>query len=146
MSRAQVRVCIWCGKDFFRSHGQKYCTSGCHREVRAQAQREKKKAMMLSGIIHGRTIKEHKYWVYQTSARDKMIPFKLSYEEFIALWQLPCKYCKDSIEYIGIDRIDSSIGYTTSNITPCCTTCNLMKRAMTKENYIAHCKKVAAAS
>jgi hypothetical protein len=32
----------------------------------------------------------------------------------------------DNEKLTGIDRVDNSIGYVTSNIVPCCQICNMM--------------------
>lgn len=42
----------------------------------------------------------------------------------------------------GIDRVDNNSGYSLSNCVPCCSDCNRAKREMTKEQYIALCKRV----
>ncbi len=80
------------------------------------------------------------------SIRLEMEP-NLSYEDFIKLIYLPCNYCgrestntardyKDrqgnylsdvTVEYNGIDRIDSNKGYIKGNVTTCCKFCNRMK-------------------
>ena len=49
----------------------------------------------------------------------------------------PCVYCGDSGK-VGLDRINNEKGYTEENSAPCCKTCNFMKKAMTKEEFINH--------
>lgn len=44
----------------------------------------------------------------------------------------------------GIDRVNSSLGYTISNCVPCCARCNYAKLDDTKEDYIEHCRRVVA--
>lgn len=42
----------------------------------------------------------------------------------------------------GIDRIDSSKGYTLDNCVPCCKVCNEMKMARTEEEFLAQITKI----
>lgn len=81
----------------------------------------------------------------------------LSFELFKELSSKPCVYCgvvnsriiqdrrgdmkkagliSDTILKInGIDRIDSSIGYTKENCVPCCPICNCAKNTMTQDDF-----------
>jgi DNA repair exonuclease SbcCD ATPase subunit len=47
----------------------------------------------------------------------------------------PCVYCGAN-ERIGIDRINSSLGYSVENCEPCCADCNYAKRDMDKETFL----------
>ena len=42
----------------------------------------------------------------------------------------------------GIDRLDSSKGYTKDNVVPCCKYCNNAKAEMTKNQFLEWIKKV----
>lgn len=90
-----------------------------------------------------KTIIEQHFARYDAAARKRGITFNLHIEQFAALWKKPCTYCGQEIQTIGIDRINSDLGYNTDNITPCCTTCNWAKRTMTDNDYIQHCRTVA---
>jgi len=46
------------------------------------------------------------------------------------------------IEVNGIDRLNSSLGYTTTNSVPCCSTCNYMKRCLGEKEFFAHITKI----
>lgn len=82
----------------------------------------------------------------------------LSFEDFWQLSQLPCYYCetapnttynaakddnkssqiaKDTGDFTfnGLDRIDSSLPHTLSNVVPCCKWCNYAKRERTLEEF-----------
>jgi hypothetical protein len=70
--------------------------------------------------------------------------------------QLPCRYCgrekitsfrykrgnqvfhknKQPFFYTGIDRLDSSKGYTKENSAPCCAVCNRAKMDMSEEEFL----------
>lgn len=42
----------------------------------------------------------------------------------------------------GVDRIDSSIGYTLNNCIPCCTSCNYAKHKLTQQEFFDKIKKI----
>ena len=77
-----------------------------------------------------------RYASYKCSAKQRGHEFSLSIEEFEFFWQKDCSYCGSSISTIGLDRIDNSIGYQADNIVACCTTCNQMKSARNKEEWL----------
>lgn len=98
---------------------------------------------------------------YIKSAVKRGIEWRLSPEEFLKLVKKDCTYCdapprvyegrftkkgkliKTTMN--GIDRVDSSLGYVSGNVTPCCSTCNKMKMAMDKSQFIVHILKIAKA-
>ena len=86
--------------------------------------------------------KNNKFTMYKSGAKKRGIDWRLSKEEFLQLWQKDCNYCGDPIETIGVDRIDSEHCYSIYNIVPCCVTCNVMKLALKRDDFINHCKKV----
>lgn len=57
--------------------------------------------------------------------------YKLTVTPDIYEWlcKLPCTYCGGQLPEAGhgLDRQDSSKGYTLANISPCCTECNRLK-------------------
>jgi len=69
------------------------------------------------------------YKIYQMSALDKKLDFKLSFEDFENMVSLPCYYCGIIQEkgFNGIDRLSSSESYIHSNCVSCCEMCNMMK-------------------
>jgi len=83
-----------------------------------------------------------RYDYYRTGATKRGLPFELTGSEFWSLWQKPCTYCGSDIKTIGLDRKDSSKGYTIENVTPCCSRCNEMKMANTLSDWLSHMKKV----
>lgn len=77
-----------------------------------------------------------------TAINRRGIEFKLDFDYFMQFWQKPCTYCGDEMPYIGLDRIDSELGYIEGNICSCCGTCNKMKQRMTVEDFLSRCKKI----
>lgn len=90
--------------------------------------REKNKDKIKAySTIRNQTI-NRKFTVYKSEAKRREIPFDILMEDFKIFWQVPCYYCGDPIDTIGIDRINSNLGYTKDNIRPCCTFCNYAKK------------------
>lgn len=92
----------------------------------------------------------------KSNAKKRKIEFELNEIEVSELINRPCFYCNSFegnrmkmppfqgsevyIEYMGLDRKDSSICYTKENAIPCCFKCNTMKNRMTFKDYL---KKIA---
>ena len=76
-----------------------------------------------------------KYSQYKRGAKERNIEFHLSKNEFITFWNNPCFYCNKNITTIGIDRVDSKLGYSISNCVSCCTTCNMMKLDKSEKEF-----------
>ena len=53
-----------------------------------------------------------------------------------------CYICGVKSIILGIDRKDSTIGYTTENSYSCCATCNMMKVDTLFEEFIENVKKI----
>lgn len=55
-----------------------------------------------------------------------------------------CGLCAiPNVHALGVDRVDSRQGYTLENSRPCCTCCNMMKKASTMDDFVERCCKVA---
>ncbi|AVK75425.1 endonuclease [Pandoravirus quercus] len=78
---------------------------------------------------------------YKYDAAERGIEFALTRDDFMRLIDEPCRYCWTARG--GIDRVDNTVGYFLPNCVPCCRTCNSMKNASTKEDFIAHCTRIA---
>lgn len=83
-----------------------------------------------------------KYAQYKSGAKKRGINFDLSKEDFSSLWQKPCFYCASEIDTIGLDRINSNLGYLKDNVVSCCAICNTMKLALPRDIFIEHCYKI----
>jgi hypothetical protein len=93
---------------------------------------------------------------YKKKAKDKSIPFKLLFVEFVMLVTDICHYCgkmsfrdissitKDTVipDLIGIDRKDSSKGYIFENCLPCCAMCNYMKGSLPHDTFLNMCNHI----
>lgn len=76
-----------------------------------------------------------RYSSYKSSAKDRNIPFSLTLEDFEIFWNTQCSYCGEDIDGVGIDRIDSTKGYTLENCVPCCTKDNYMKSSHSEQEW-----------
>lgn len=90
-----------------------------------------------------------RYPEYKNNAKRRNIDFNLSPNEFKSITSEPCHYCGGySTDYDlksrgnGIDRMDSSLGYTTDNCLPCCSKCNFLKNKSSYEDFINYIIKV----
>ena len=93
---------------------------------------------------------------YKKRALDAGLEFELTEEQFRYLSQEPCHYCGSppcseyhrgergkrptgngfsQFIYNGLDRVDSSAGYTLDNVVPCCAICNHAKHTMSYEDF-----------
>lgn len=85
---------------------------------------------------------------YKRNAEKRGLLFCLSEDECIALLKNSCTYCGrvpyntitkkkciGELTYSGIDRKDSSLGYTKDNVTSCCKECNMAKRELSVKQF-----------
>lgn len=95
------------------------------------------------------------YGSYKSSAKKDNREFNLDYGTFIKLAESNCSYCgispgivkksrlaKEPCKFNGIDRIDSSKGYTVDNVTSCCITCNRAKSNMPLTEWLDYIKRL----
>lgn len=47
-----------------------------------------------------------------------------------------------TVLYNGIDRVDSTKGYSPDNCVPCCKLCNTMKLSLKKDEFLEHVSKI----
>ncbi len=84
-------------------------------------------------------------YVYRDKERG--LDIDLTFEKFLQFSLRDCYYCgqkPDNVSrtksggifiYNGLDRLDSRLGYTESNVVTSCHTCNTIKMAMTRESF-----------
>ena len=95
---------------------------------------------------------------YRSKARTKKWDFDLTQPEFKILVTTNCYYCGlepnnfregaakragiSTMYLSGVDRIDSSKGYTKENVRSCCQDCNLAKRSLTEKQFFDLIKRI----
>lgn len=89
------------------------------------------------------------YREYQKNAKKRGVLFRLTKKQFRELTAGSCTYCgcppsktKSNHSYNGVDRIDSSKGYTIDNCVSCCYRCNVMKSNLTTRDFVDHIRRV----
>lgn len=147
-----------CGKELIVSrrsllHGRsKSC--GC---LRIELNRKQAKERRLPGKS---AAEKRLFRRYLTSAKSRNLEITLTLSDVIEITKQNCYYCNqepnqvtktirnNDIEHIlihnGIDRIDSSKGYTLNNCYPCCLICNQMKMDLSMTEFFSQIKKIAA--
>ncbi len=125
------------------SHCRK-CKNKKNREIRLEHLEEYRKKDAEKHRRH-RKFPKKRFLEYKRSARIRNLNWDLTFEEFMTFWQKPCFYCDNIPETIGLDRIDSSKGYSLNNIDSCCIVCNRAKKERSKEDYIIHCCRAGVA-
>ena len=90
---------------------------------------------------------------YWHGAKARGLPFELSDEQIKELVLQNCTYCGQAPSGVrpgskgrhekhgrfvanGIDRLDSTIGYTVANCVPCCTQCNRAKSDLAQAAWL----------
>jgi len=66
----------------------------------------------------------------RSAAKRHRKEWNLEREGYYGLICRPCEYCGGSLpKYaIGLDRVNTKLGYLSGNVVPCCTTCNRVKQ------------------
>lgn len=80
---------------------------------------------------------------HKHSASLRGIEFNITFDEFCSFSGSSCYYCGEMLDCIRLDRVDNNIGYSIENVVPCCKTCNYMKKAQSKADFIGRCKMIA---
>lgn len=102
--------------------------------------------------------KNRKYKEYKDGAIKRHFDFDLSKEHFFYLIEQDCYYCGEPpkikisqyadktsmqpLKFNGIDRLNSSKGYTKSNSVSCCSDCNYGKHKKSEEDFLKWIEKV----
>lgn len=105
------------------------------------------------------TVKNRIFASYKQGAKQRNLEWAISNEEFATLIFRSCYYCgvspqrvlyrctkyrKDPVSYNGIDRVDNSLGYVSSNVVTCCKVCNKAKDVMSRGEFLDWIFRVAA--
>lgn len=93
------------------------------------------------------------YQYYKRNAKRRGIEFNISRCDFLSILKRKCLYCGEPysmsqkspngiINYNGVDRIDSSLGYSKENLAPCCKQCNSSKGSLTVSEFYDYINRV----
>lgn len=108
-----------------------------------------------SWLPQGRAVRNIVLKRYRRDAEREGRTWELSEERFDELVKGNCHYCGTEPihstrapncngEFVcnGIDRLNSKLGYVVGNVVSCCYPCNLMKRVLSPDAFIAHIRKI----
>lgn len=91
----------------------------------------------------------HRYVFYKRRAEGGGIktknPFNLTEIECKEYFTSRCHYCGyryDGEVLNGIDRVNNNEGYSKDNCVSCCTMCNMMKRVLSREDFLHMCEHI----
>jgi hypothetical protein len=85
------------------------------------------------------------FTTYQNKAQSRNMSFELSRNDFDVITASPCYLCGKQSNHIhknGVDRVDSSQGYVSSNVKPCCGQCNCMKGTNDLESFLSKTSQI----
>ena len=139
-----------CGNEFNSREHKLNLRKGCQSCTNSINQTEL--ALNKANGVEHIGLKNRLFKEYKSGANKRDLCFELSFNQFIELMNGNCEYCGEipSIseyqkQYMqkkiqpwahnGIDRIDSSIGYTLENCVSCCSKCNYAKHEMSLNEF-----------
>ena len=159
LGRVRWWLCGYCGREFEATNNQLFARSkrggnahcGCQTQTR---QRERNKGRTPPNKLDDLTVSARQ--VLRVSALKGC---SLTEEDVARLITLPCHYCgavpsmyralgsgqwrrASTVPTNGIDRKDSSIGYSKDNCVPCCHSCNMFKRDIPYGEFLDMCRKI----
>lgn len=141
-----MKECKKCSGTLFYANGKCKACHRCNMIKHYQTNKDaivKREAEWRKRTNYDRTPVK-KFYSYKGDATRRGYSFELTKEEFVSFEGKPCDYCGDILSMIGLDRIDNSIGYSLTNVVPCCWPCNEAKGGRTREEYLLQCNKVAS--
>jgi hypothetical protein len=157
-SRGKVKCAICDGiKEMYSFNIRRRYSCGCsQRDISTWKSKGPKN--MPWKLPHGEASKNDLYSSYRSSAKKRGLNFDIDLEYFSENVIKSCHYCGDFLTsvkksqsktggdfyYTGIDRVDSSKGYSEDNCVPCCKTCNIMKWELSTENFTTHILKISS--
>lgn len=82
---------------------------------------------------------------YERSAETKQLEFTITKGDFMDMVVVPCYYCGiiQSKGFNGIDRLDSTQGYTMDNVVSCCEMCNMIKKCSSPTIFVNRAKHIS---
>lgn len=83
-----------------------------------------------------------KYTTMQFHCKKNGRILELTKQDYAILRQMPCYLCGRSDGPNGVDRVDSSVGYTHENCKPCCAICNRAKMDSSHASFLSRCQAI----
>jgi len=118
---------------------------GCYQKQRASE----------LGLSDGEASFNEVFNTYKRNAIKRKLTFELSKDIFRQMTQDHCHYCgalqsnthksrnmRGDFKYNGVDRIDSTKGYTLDNVVTCCGICNKAKYTLSTAEFSAWIERI----
>ena len=121
MSEA-TKHCIRCGET--KTIGNFSCYQGKYQAFCQDCRRERDR-LNYTKRKNGLAITRYKNY-YVVDKRGGFVG-TLSRQRAIEIMQLPCHWCGEDKQQIGLDRIRNDAGHTEDNVVPCCEKCNQIR-------------------
>ena len=87
------------------------------------------------------------HWVCAEKRKFGFVPDDfMSWELFEALVRQNCFWCGRSPEEVrgmGVDRWDNALPHISTNVKPACADCNMMRRSLSPEVFLANTTRIA---
>lgn len=90
-----------------------------------------------NNVSHGENYSGYKY-----RAKQRNLPFELTYNDYNSLLDNSICYLCGYSSNLGLDRLNSDLGYNIQNVKPCCTVCNRLKSNFPLEHFLNHLKLI----
>lgn len=123
----QKRTCLFCRSEFisFRKDTN-YCSRLCFRRSNSTTYKQNQmrhynKVKYTDIYRHQSMVKKSKYLGFTSD---------ISLEQYMGLLSTGCLYCSAPLNQvlgIALDRLNNDLGYTVSNVVPCCGKCNQIR-------------------
>lgn len=168
-----TKKCIRCGFDYvekpYRAGKSKYCSYNCYwgrsEDIGEKTCTKCNKTLSINNFVkinrgfgsncRNCKNKEWKNWARRNDSHNRFRwyeyqskrvgrQFDIDFETFKKLTiDNLCYYCGSETDRLGLDRVDSSLGYFNGNVVPCCFRCNHAKSDMSQEDFLILCNKIA---
>lgn len=123
------RKCLTCGEPFSpKRSDSKYCKRLCYRRNITVAKRYSDKTNAYQKA-HSKEPKR-RFQKLQYKYTHYKLPLSIDLTTYLTLITNKCEYCQKSLtEETGcsLDRIDHTQGYHSTNVVPCCGSCNQIR-------------------
>lgn len=136
-----TNVCKECQSDDISLYNLKkslYICKACDRKKKKERYLMNREAYLNQASARYKSA-DHSYgtkqWAIVTRAglkhfdkkKNKYPVCDLKNDDLLSIIKNPCVYCGDSIDRIGVDRIDNEIGHIKTNLVPSCYSCNSVR-------------------
>lgn len=123
-----MKHCIICNTTESKYWAKGKCGSCYHKDHYQKNLSEEREKRRISGKAYYNTPRG-RFTFSKNIAKHRNHQWTLQLEEYILLISKKCEYCDSKLNPmgVGLDRIDSNLGYVSNNVVPCCGNCNVMK-------------------